>query len=227
MLAFFGALNRGILVTAPNLQQNLIKPLRRVSSTLTIFCAGLDAPMLDGKVTCKHARQLLECGTTRSEREASVREKVTAFCSEGKNTTYHGSSPAVREKIQPYCRFNHRSYSKKRVVLRAMTALYFEQMVSDFLRLQEHAFDVAVVCGPDFWAPWPFDVSELLQVARSPTPTVMTAGTNDGWVGYTDGFYVGQIAHVAAITGRMLDYHVLRHTNVRAMWDDNHWNLSR
>ena len=54
LVAFYGALGRGLLLAGPSLQEKLVGPLRSAAfvRSVHVLCAGLDATQIDGVRAC-------------------------------------------------------------------------------------------------------------------------------------------------------------------------------
>ena len=200
LVAFSGGLNRGVQLTGPSLFANVLSPMRRAGWAVTVFCSGLaPAALLDGVRSCNAAKRLLRCDHYEVENETAVHAAVAKHCGEG-----------LRD-----CRFKHGLFfgraGVRPAMWRALTQLYFEQRVADFLLLQgarTRTYDVAIACSPDYFAMQPLSLRDVRRAAESEAPLVLTTNVNLGLhhVGYTNGFYIGKPEHVAAIAGRFWSF---------------------
>ena len=200
LVAFSGGLNRGVQLTGPSLFANVLSPMRRAGWAVTVFCSGLaPAALLDGVRSCNAAKRLLRCDHYEVENETAVHAAVAKHCGEG-----------LRD-----CRFKHGLFfgraGVRPAMWRALTQLYFEQRVADFLLLQgarTRTFDVAIACSPDLFAMQPLSLRDVRRAAESEAPLVLTTNVNLGLhhAGYTNGFYIGKPEHVAAIAGRFWSF---------------------
>ena len=179
LVAFSGGLNRGVQLTGPSLFANVLSPMRRAGWAVTVFCSGLaPAALLDGVRSCNAAKRLLRCDHYEVENETAVHAAVAKHCGEG-----------LRD-----CRFKHGLFfgraGVRPAMWRALTQLYFEQRVADFLLLQgarTRTFDVAIACSPDLFAMQPLSLRDVRRAAESEAPLVLTTNVNLGLhhAGYT------------------------------------------
>lgn len=192
-----GGLNRGVRLTGPNLQHNVLRTLRRAGMAVTVLCTGPDpSTRMDGVRSCGYAKSLLACDKYHTESDAVVTAAIAQHC----GATLGG------------CGFIHRHFHHGHHLRGQLAQLFFEQRVSDFLRREGAAFDVAVVCRPDLFAMQPISLRDVRRAAAAADPIVFVTDVNLGlhWAGYTDGFYFGRPQHVAQLTSQLRDFAAIR-----------------
>lgn len=191
LVAFYGALGRGLLLAGPSLQEKLVGPLRSAAfvRSVHVLCAGLDAMQIDGVRACgEHARELLGCNEYLSQPEAEVWSAAAARCNASRVT----------------CTYSHFWYKRALVVRRASVQLHQENRVALYLKTHFKLYDLVVCSSPDLYLARNVVLADFLHVASARGRVVLTGGTND-WFGYQNGFYVGKPRDVAAITARFDD----------------------
>eukprot|EP00964_Phaeocystis_antarctica_P158886 scaffold129766_cov69-Phaeocystis_antarctica.AAC.3 len=190
LVAFYGALNRGVLLSGPSLREQLVAPLRSAPfvQKVHVLCTGLDSAQMDGVRVCGHAGELLGCDELLTHPEADVLGSVARLC----NASAHA------------CTFSHWFYRREQVTQRAMVQLHEENRVAWYLREHGHRYDLVVVSSPDLYLVRPIVLADVQSVALAGGSVVLTGGTND-WFGYQNGWYAGKPRDVALITNRFED----------------------
>ena len=230
LVAFFGLLDRGIYVSGPSIQNNIISPLRQ-RFRVRVACFDLVADIADGTSTCRTARTQLTCDVYTAETLSQTRAAVWRLCGEPpSNCTptdfYTGgwgpNAPREFRRLSPplcpgtrsvwthgwhgSCR-THRVYDRT-TSERAMHQMYSEYRIARYLAtLPPDRFDAVVALSADlhFNQPPETIVSEVLAIRRAGRG-VLTSGQNHN---YTDGVYIGSPPDVGAVLGRFAEFRTL------------------
>ena len=192
VLCLFGVIERSINRTWPTIHDRLVLPLRDHGVPVDLYVFDMDVHMhvpVDGRWidAAQHdaAVRLLQPARLQGVQQRIAERELRSHC---------GGTNLSKCAFQNYelGSKDHRN---------ALLQLYSERAVGRFLLTELDAYDVAVVCGPDFYLALNISVADVLRAAAS-TSLFFTTQVNPAH-GLTNGFYIGSTVAVSKAMRRL------------------------
>jgi len=192
VLCLFGVIERSINRTWPTIHDRLVLPLRDHGVPVDLYVFDMDVHMhvpVDGRWidAAQHdaAVRLLQPARLQGVQQRIAERELHSHCG--------GTSLSK-------CTFQNYALGSK-THRNALLQLYSERAVGRFLLTELDAYDVAVVCGPDFYLAMNISVADVLHAAASMS-LFFTTQVNPAY-GLTDGFYIGSTVAVSKAMRRL------------------------
>jgi len=177
VVCLFGVIPRSITKTWVSMQKNLLLPLStKFNIDICIFNLNVGNTPVDGVILDQNDINIIPYTIYFEEMQENVDKIIDKKCKEQCVFLFPYGPVTVRN---------------------AMRQLYSENKIGLFLSSRN--FDLAVVCGPDYFIAQPLNMDHV--EASLKNGNVYTSQFNDSG-GYTNGFYFGRSSLVASIMKR-------------------------
>lgn len=182
ILCFFGVISRSIRYTYDSIKKNIIDVLNSepdVELSIYVFNLNIENTVIDNRIVNQKDVNIIPYNYFEEYDQKALDKNELSV---------------LRNKIEVRFRYDYNQHQ----IQNALRQMYSEFRVGAFL--EKTNFDLAIVCGPDFFIANKINMNDLIS-SYSETGVVYTSTMNDAQ-GYTNGFYFGRSENVVKILKR-------------------------
>ena len=177
-ICLFGVIPRSIRHTWTSIHDNLVVPLKEEFDVdIFVYNLNVENVQVDGRTLDQADVKLIPFDFKNEDLQRDVDKVIDVKCKN--RCQYRSDYGPVTER-------------------NAMRQLHSEKKVGEFLAA--HNYDVACVCGPDYYLTRKINIEHVKDCIANPT-ILYTSQVNDAQ-GYTNGFYFGQPKQLNKILNR-------------------------
>jgi hypothetical protein len=171
-LCIFGVIPRSIKYTFKSIEENIINELKinNFDVEIYVFNLNIDDKKIDNTYVDQNDISLIPYNYLEEEYQTTIDNELDIL------------------KLNKNISFTRTDYGPE-TVKNCLRQMYSEYRVGLFLEKNINKYDLAIICGPDFYIANKLDINEILNSYNN--SNFYTTISNDAQ-GYTNGFYFGK-----------------------------------
>lgn len=181
LLCFFGVIARSLKKTIPNINKNIIQPIKEMGFNLEIYGFNINI------------------GNTKIDGENINNNDI-------KLISFDYLSEILQEDLDKKINYEKKKYICYNGItkINAIRQMYSEYMVSNFIKKKEKYYDIVVVCGPDYSFKDKIEKKNLTRHIQN--DAIISTCDHRDFGGYTNGFYIGTPKALIPVLNRLNNY---------------------